>query len=118
MRTVALCLSLLALADPPATVPARMRLKDGTVYRLKEPPFLKDGRFVFTTVDGKIYSIAEKEVEEIRLLGPTPRPRTSPNPQDSRALGEIARDERHKTGKRVPVAPAPTPRPAKTPSAS
>jgi len=116
MRTVMLCLSLLALADPPAAVPARIRLKDGTVYRLREPPFLKDGRFIFTTSDGKLYSISEKEVGEILLVGPAPKPRTSPNPQDSRALGEIAREERHKTGKRAPVAPAPTPRPTRAPS--
>ena len=100
-----------ALVEPPAEVPARMRLKDGTVYRLKEPPFLKEGRFIFTTTDGRVYSIGEKEVDEIRLLGPTHRPRTSPNPQDSRALGAVARDERHKTGKRVPVSPVPTPLP-------
>jgi hypothetical protein len=111
MRTLALGLLIAALADPPAEVPARMRLKDGTVYRLKEPPFLKEGRFIFTTTDGKFYSIGEKEVDEIRLLGPTPKPRPSPNPQDSRELGAIARDQRHKAGKRAPVAPAPTPRP-------
>jgi hypothetical protein len=118
MRAVTLLLFITAMAEPapPPTVPARIRLKDGTVYRLKEPPFLKDGRFIFTTTDGKFYSLAEKEVDEIQLVGPTPKPRTQPNAQDSRALGEIAREERHKTGKRAPVAPAPTPRPSRADS--
>ena len=102
-----------ALADPPPTVPAQIRLKDGTTYRLKEPPFLKDGRFIFTTTDGKVFSLSEKEVDDIHLLGPTPVPRAIANPQDSRSLGAVARQERGKTGKRAPVAPAPTPRPPK-----
>jgi hypothetical protein len=107
MRTAAVCLLIAALADPPAAVPARMRLKDGTIYRLKEPPLLKHGRFVFTTVDGKFFSIADKEVDEIQLVGPTPEPRALPNPQDSRALGAIVREHRRRTGKRALVAPAP-----------
>jgi hypothetical protein len=108
-----LLLLVAALADPPATVPTQMRLKDGTTYRLSEPPFLKDGRFIFTTTDGKVFSLSEKEVDDIHLLGPTPVPRAVANPQDSRSLGALAQQERRKTGKRVPVAPAPTPRPKK-----
>ena len=69
MRGFLLLLLLAAVADAQATVPAQMRLKDGTVYRLKEPPFLKDGRFVFTTSEGKVFSIAEKEVDEIKMSG-------------------------------------------------
>lgn len=113
MSIAPLLLFVAALADPPTTVPTQMRLKDGTTYQLKEPPFLKDGRFIFTTTDGKVFSLSEKEVDEIHLLGPTPVPRVAPNPQDSRALGAIAQQERRKTGKRVAVSPAPTPRPPK-----
>ena len=69
---VAAVLSLLAvLADTPVTIPAQMRLKDGTVYELKAPPYLKNGRFVFTTHDGKVLSLAEIEVDEIKLLPPS-----------------------------------------------
>ncbi|HEV7503099.1 MAG TPA: hypothetical protein VGQ33_23935 [Vicinamibacteria bacterium] len=113
MPIAPLLLLVTALADSPATVPAQIRLRDGTTYHLKEPPFLKDGRFVFKTTDGKVFSLSEKEVDDIHLLGPTPVPRAVPNPQDSRSLGAVARQERRKTGKRAPVAPAPTPRPPK-----
>jgi len=111
MPVVALLLLVAALVDAPVDVPAQMRLKDGTVYRLKGPPYLKDGRFVFTTTEGRVFSLAEKEVDEIELLSPTPVPRAAPNPQDSRDLGAFARQERRKTGKHTLVAPAPTPRP-------
>ena len=117
MGVLAPLVLITALADSPAQLPAQMRLKDGTVYRLKEPPYLKDGRFIFTTTNGQVFSLSEKEVDEIKLLSPTPVPRAAPNPQDSRELGAIARQERRKTGKRAPVAPAPTPRPkSDTPS--
>jgi hypothetical protein len=115
MRAVASLLLIAVLADTPATVPAQIRLKNGTVYRLKEPPFRKDGRMIFTTTDGKVYSLDETEVSEVRLLSPTPTPRTAPNPQDSHDLGAIARQQNHKTGKHTLVAPAPTPRPTPEP---
>ncbi|HEY3203420.1 MAG TPA: hypothetical protein VGL03_07130 [Thermoanaerobaculia bacterium] len=112
MRVPVLLLLLGALADPPATVPAQMRLKDGTVYQLRQAPHLTNGRFVFTTSDGGVYSLAEKEVDEIRLMGPTPVPRIAPNPHDSHELGAIARQERRRKGKHTLLAPAmaPTPR--------
>jgi hypothetical protein len=104
-----------ALAGAPVVVSAILRLKDGTVYRLREPPFMKHGRFQFTTMRGQFYSIAEDEVGEIRLLAPSPTPRPAPNPQDSHQLGAVARQERKRTGKHTAVAPAPTPRPESKP---
>jgi hypothetical protein len=112
-----LLLVVCALADPPRAVPAQMRLKDGTVYDLREPPHMTGGRVVFTTRSGKVYSLAETEVEEIRLVGPTPVPRAVLNPQDSRQLGAIARQERRKKGTHTLIAPEITPRP-KTNAAS
>jgi hypothetical protein len=105
---------LLALNDaatPPA--PALIRLKDGTIYRLQAPPHLTGGRFVFTTTDGRVYSLAEVEVDEVRLISPPPDMRNAPNPQDSHALGAIARQQRRSNGKYTLLAPAPTPRPKK-----
>lgn len=113
MRIAALLLLLHALADAAIRVPAQLRLKDGTVYQLQEPPYLKDGRFIFTTSEGKVFSLAEAEVEEIRLLAPPAASKAALNPQDSRQLGAIAHQQRRKTGKSSPVAPAPTPRPGK-----
>jgi len=110
MRAVALLLALAALSDSSVSVPAQMRLKDGTVYELKAPPHLSGRRFVFTTRDGKVFSLGESEVEEIRLVGPTPVPRVALNPQDSRQLGAIARQERLKKGTHTLIAPAETPR--------
>jgi hypothetical protein len=113
MRSIAVLAALAALADSSVSVPAQMRLKDGTVYELKEPPHLSGARFVFKTRDGKVYSLAESEVEEIRLVGPTPVPRVVPNPQDSHQLGAIARQERHRKGTHTLIAPAATPRPSR-----
>ena len=113
---IAAVLSLLAvLADTPVTIPAQMRLKDGTVYDLKQPPFLKNGRFIFTTHDGKVLSLAEIEVDEIKLLPPA-APGRSLNPHDSHQLGAIAREQRRSRGSYTLLAPAPTPRPRKAKS--
>jgi hypothetical protein len=106
-------LLVLALTDAANSVPALIRLKDGTVYSLQSPPHLTRGRFVFKTSDGRLLSLAETEVDEIRLLQPTPAPRTDLNPQDSHALGAIARQQRHSSGKRTLISPAPTPNPKK-----
>ena len=110
-------LLMLALVDGAGSVPALIRLKDGTVYSLQSPPHLTGGRFVFKTTDGRLLSLAETEVDEIRLLVPTPGPREDLNPQDSHALGAIAREQRSTSGKRTlisPSSPAPTPRPKKS----
>ena len=112
MRVAALLSLLAALADTPVTIPAQMRLKDGTVYELKEPPFLKNGRFIFTTQDGKVLSLAETEVDEIKLLSSAP-PDRALNPHDSHQLGAIARERRRSRGSYTLLAPAPTPRPKK-----
>ena len=112
MRAAAWLL-LVALADAASPIPAVIRLKDGTVYRLSEPPHLAGGRFVFKTSDGRLLSLAETEVDEIRLLSPTPAPRSAPNPQDSHALGAIARQQRHTQGKYTLISPAPTAKPKK-----
>ena len=90
-----------------------IRLKDGTVYRLKELPHLTGGRYVFTTTDGRFLSLAAKEVDEVLLLSPTPGLRTVPNPQDSHALGAIAGQQRKSKGHYTSVAPALTPKPKK-----
>lgn len=84
--------------------------------RLKESPRIAGGRIVFTTVEGRIYSLAESEVLSIGAEPtPTPTPRVV-NPLDSHNLGAIARQERQKTGKKAEVAvrAAPAPKPAKT----
>lgn len=104
---------LAVLADTPVTIPAQMRLKDGTVYDLKAPPYLKNGRFVFTTHDGKVLSLAEIEVDEIKLLTPSAPGQAAPNPHDSHHLGAIAREQRRTKGSYTLLAPAPTPRPKK-----
>ena len=106
-------LLVLALTDAADSVPAQIRLKDGSVYNLQSPPHLTGGRFVFKTSDGRLLSLAETEVDEIRLLPPSTAPRAALNPQDSHALGAIARQQRHASGKRTLLSPAPTPQPKK-----
>ena len=85
--------------------------------RLKEPPRVAGGRIVFTTVEGRTYSLAESDVFAIGAE-PTPTP-TPPvlNPLDSHSLGAIAQDQRQKTGKKAEVALHPTrsPKPTRTP---
>ncbi|MFY9553070.1 MAG: hypothetical protein WAU32_18140 [Thermoanaerobaculia bacterium] len=111
MRIAApLLLVFLALSDAAIRAPAQMRLKNGTVYQLQEPPLLKDGRFVFTTAKGEHYSLSEREVAEVRLLAPPSSSRAAPNPQDSRQLGAIARQQRRRKGRYTAVAPRPAPR--------
>jgi hypothetical protein len=102
---------LLALGGGAPAVPAILRLKDGTVYELRTPPRLANGRFVFTTSDGRIYSLAEAEVDEVRLVSPASP--AGPDRQDSHQLGAIARQERGQKGKHTLIAPDPTPRPRK-----
>ena len=98
-----LTISLAAVTPGPIS---RMVLKDGTVYLLKEPPRIWGGRIIFTTIDGKPYSLSESEVDTIGLAPqPTPAPRTTYNPQDSRDLGAIARQQRESKGLSAPVAP-------------
>ena len=112
MRAAAVLSLLAVLADTPVTIPAQMRLKDGTVYELKQPPYLKNGRFIFTTHDGKVLSLAEIEVDEIKLLPPA-APGRALNAHDSHQLGAIARERRRSEGSYTLLAPAPTPRPKK-----
>ncbi len=102
---------IVALAlDAGSGVSAVIRLKDGTVYQLQAPPHMSGSRFVFTTSEGRLLSIAESEVDEIRLTPAASEPRAGLNPQDSRALGAIARQQRRNHGKFTLIAPAPTPR--------
>ena len=107
-------LLILALTDAGSTVPALIRLKDGTVYRLQSAPHLSGGRLVFTTSEGRLLSVAETEVDEVRLLSPTPSPGAVPDPHDSHALGAIARQQRRSSGKYTLIAPAPTVKPKKS----
>ena len=108
-----LLLVLLALPAAAPPTPAVIRTKDGTVYQLQAPPRLSNGRFVFTASDGRVYSLGEAEVDEVRLLPPAPDS-SGPDRQDSHQLGAIARQERNQKGKHTLIAPAPTPRPKKS----
>ncbi len=105
------------LAQTPYPV-SRMTLKNGTVYMLKEPPRISGGRIVFTTTEGKMYSLSEAEVESVSdVARPTPSPRVTYNPQDSRDLGAIARQKRRGRGLAAPASSGPpaarTPRPGR-----
>ncbi len=123
-----LALPVWALLAVPAPTPApTLYLKDGRVFLLKEAPRTEGGRVVFTTLDGKAYSLRPDEVQS--FVGAPATPTRGPityNPQDSRALGAIARQERDKTGKTSDLsASSPTRRPTlrptkpkKTPTAS
>jgi hypothetical protein len=110
-----LALVLGLLVSTPAPSPTVMRLKDGRVMRLKEPPRIAGGRIVFTTAEGRTYSLAESDVLSIGAEAtPTPTPRVV-NPLDSHNLGDIARQERQKTGRKAEVAvrATPTPKPGR-----
>lgn len=106
------------LAGSAPTPPPTLTLRDGRVYQLKEPPHTAGGRIVFTTTEGKTYSLDQSEVESLVNSPPTPtRGPRAYNPQDSRALGAIARQQRAKTGKTTDLsAPRPTPRPTRRPT--
>ena len=117
--TTCLALTLVAglLVVTPAPSPTTLTLKDGRVMRLKEPPRIAGGRIVFTTLEGKTYSLAESDVLAIGAeLTPTPTP-TVLNRLDSHSLGAIAQEERQKTGKKseLAVRPTPSPKPTRTP---
>ena len=107
-----LLLALLALRAAAPPTPAVIRTKDGTVYQLPAPPRLSNGRFVFTASDGRVYSLSEAEVDEVRLLPPA-SDSSGPDRQDSHQLGAIARQERNQKGKHTLLSPAVTPRPKK-----
>ena len=103
---LALGIGLAALGPGPTPVP-RMTLKNGTVYLLREPPRISAGRITFTTLDGRVYSLAESDVDSIGFVPtPTPAPRVTYSSQDSRALGAIAREQREQRGVGAAVAPA------------
>jgi len=113
---VPLLFALLWLAPgSPSPPPLRLKLKDGRVYVLKEPPTLDGTRYVFETVEGKFYSLDQSEVAS---LGAAPRPtpaRPRLNPQDSHALGAIARQQREHRGKSADVAPQAEHKPKRKP---
>lgn len=126
LLALALTLSMSPSAGPaaaPTQVPApgsRLTLRNGTTYLLKEPPQISGTRVIFTTMDGRSFSMDESEIDTI---GAAPRPTAAPrryDQEDSHALGAIARQQRETRGKRAEVAPrAPvrkkTPRPSRTP---
>lgn len=112
---LALALALGVLFAPVSPSPSIMKLRDGRVMRLKDAPRIAGGRIVFTTVEGKTYSLAESEVLSI---GAEPTPSPTPhfvNTLDSHNLGAIARQERQKTGRKAEVAARPTPGPKQAP---
>jgi hypothetical protein len=108
----------LAVSPTPSSHPATiMKLKDGRIMHLVQPPRISGGRIVFTTTEGRTYSLAESDVLSIGLEPTaTPTPRTI-NPLDSHNLGAIAREQREETGKKAEVAykATSTPKPAKKP---
>src|SRR5215470_3466508 len=121
LAAATLAIGLSAVTPAPAT---RLVLKDGTIYFLKEPPRLWGGKIIFTTIDGKSYSLNESEVDTIGAPpAVTPTPEVTYNPQDSRSLGGIARQQREKKGLSSAIAvPTPSPhrarrapRPTRTP---
>lgn len=90
---------------------SRLVLRNGTVFMLKEPPRISGTRVVFTTLDGKMFSLDESEVASIGAAPPpTPAVRRY-DQQDSKALGAIARQQRDARGKRAEVAPRAAARP-------
>ncbi len=119
--TLLLLLPLSALLAAAPTPPPTLTLKDGRVFELKSPPRYEAGRVIFTTTEGKTYSLNESEVKS--FVGEPPTPTRAPvtyNPQDSRALGAIARQERANTGKSTDLSASTSPRstrPPKTPTA-
>jgi|SRR6476619_236628 hypothetical protein len=83
----------------------RLTLKNGTVYLLKEPPRISGRLVIFTTMDGRAFSMDQNEIETVGAV-----PRVSPTPrrynvEDSHALGAITRQEREHQGKKAEVAP-------------
>ena len=116
-----LALPLCALLAGPAPTPApRLTLRDGRVFQLQAPPRTEGGRVLFTTTDGKAYSLDASEVQSFVSLPATPThpPRTY-NPQDSRDLGAIARQQRADAGKTTDLSSSsPSPRPTRTPKAA
>jgi len=116
-----LALSLWALVAPPAPTPRpRLTLRDGRVFELTGPPRKEAGHVIFTTKEGKTYSLPESEVQSFVDVPPTPtRPPSSYNQEDSRALGAIARQERAKTGKTTDLSSPPaSTAPARTKTAA
>jgi hypothetical protein len=93
----------------------RLVMKDGTVYTLKEPPQVSGNRLIFTTVDGRTLSAKQDDVQSIGAAPKPPPPAPTYMPQDSRALGAIARQDREREHKVAEVAPPPTHRPTVSP---
>jgi hypothetical protein len=98
----------------------RLTLRNGTVYLLREPPRISGKRVIFTTQDGRVFTMDQSEIETV---GAAPRPTPTPrrfDSGDSHALGAIARQQRERRGKKAEVAPRqavrrPTPIPPRHP---
>ena len=114
---LALVFAVAATPTPSSHPPTIMKLRDGRVMHLVQPPKITGSRIVFTTTDGHTYSLSESDVVSIgNDPTPTPTPRVI-NPLDSHNLGAIARQQRAETGKRAEVAykATSTPKPTKVP---
>lgn len=106
----------LLLAGPAPTPPPMLTLRDGRTFHLSAPARRENGRVIFTTTEGKTYSLDAADVvsEVDRPPTPTREPKVY-NPMDSQNLGAIARQERAKTGKTTDLSSEhPTARPSKT----
>lgn len=77
-------------------------MKSGESYRLKSAARHKNGIVTFTTTDGRLLSVKEKEVAR-EAEAPPPAPPKRANRGDTRQLGAFAREQREETGKSAPV---------------
>ena len=111
------------LAGPAATPPPTLTLRDGRTFQLAAPARQENGRVIFTTTEGKTYSLDAADVRSAvdRPPASTRTPKVY-NPMDSQNLGAIAREERAKTGKttelsspRATASPG-KPRPTRSPT--
>lgn len=114
-----LALPVWSFLAAPAPTPAPMiTLRDGRTFHLTAPARRENGRVVFTTTEGKTYSLDAADV--VSAVDQPPTPTRTPkvySPMDSQNLGAIARQERAKTGKTTELsAQHPTARPSKTPT--
>lgn len=94
---------VLAVAAASASADVLLTMKSGESYRLKSASVHKNGVVTFTTIDGRLLSVKEKEVAREAEAPPATPPKHA-NRGDTRQLGAFAREQRQETGKSAPVA--------------